>query len=298
MKMNKSNSGDEVRGWEQRLEHMRALQTLLAQAYQREVAAQKESDARALEMMGRDPRGHIQMMKMEQEHVQLALELPRTLLKGEAQVYYELQSAEETTLARTPDAGRMMAHMVAMARWSQIPILPLGLWLIASPFTLGYSSRLLMWSDVIAAILVMALAAITFRSRRVWPAWANTFIGLWLAFAPLLFWTSSAGAFANDTLVGTLVIVFAVLIPMMMQMPGPEVPLGWSYNPSTWLQRAPVMALALLSFLVSRYMAAFQLEHIPWGGIRFSATAQSLFSLRTSPKSFPSPTRVWAPSST
>ncbi len=59
-----------------------------------------------------------------------------------------------------------------------------------------------------------------------------------------------------------VVIAFAVLIPMMMQMPGPEVPLGWSYNPSTWLQRAPILALALLSFFLARYMAAFQLGHI------------------------------------
>jgi uncharacterized membrane protein len=87
---------------------------------------------------------------------------------------------------------------------------------------------------------------------------------LWLAFAPLAFWAPDAAAYANGTLVGMLVIVFAVLVPMMMQMAGPEVPLGWSYNPSTWPQRAPVLALALLSFFLSRYMAAFQLGHISW----------------------------------
>ena len=45
-------------------------------------------------------------------------------------------------------------------------------------------------------------------------------------------------------------------------MQGPEVPPGWSYNPSAWPQRAPVIALAFLSFLVARYMAAFQLGYI------------------------------------
>jgi uncharacterized membrane protein len=163
-----------------------------------------------------------------------------------------------------PSSGRMMmGRMVAMASWSQIAILPLWLWLIASPFTLGYGGPL-MWSDLIGGILVMALAAIAFRSGRAWPAWANTFVGLRLAFAPLLFWTPSPAAFANDMLVGTLVITFAILIPMMMQMPGPEVPPEWSYNPSSWLQRAPVLALALFSFLLARYMAAFQLGHIAW----------------------------------
>jgi uncharacterized membrane protein len=264
MNMDESNDSDEVRVLEQRLEHMRTLQTELAQAYEREANAQREADARAFKIMSRDPRGHIQTMKMEQERVQLAIELPRRLIEREAQVYYELQNAQKAALARMPDAGQMMGHMVTMTRWSQIAIFPLGLWLIASPFTLGYGSSPLMWSDVIGGILVMVLAAIAVRSGRAWPAWANTFVGLWLAFAPLLVWTPSAAAFANDMLVGTLVITFAILVPMMMQMPGPDVPLGWSYNPSTWLQRAPVLALALLSFLLARYMTAFQLGHIPW----------------------------------
>jgi hypothetical protein len=203
MKMDGSNAADRVRVLEQRLQHMRGLQTQLEQVPQREVAAQKEADARAQDLMLRDARGHIQMMKMEQEHVQLILKLPLTLLQSEAQVYSELQNAQEAALAGMPDAGQMMGHTVAMASWSQIPILILGLWLIASPFTLGHSSGPLMWSDVIGGILIMTLAAIAFRSGRVWPAWFNTFVGLWVAFAPLLFWTSSAAAFANDVLVGS-----------------------------------------------------------------------------------------------
>ncbi|HEY4688322.1 MAG TPA: vitamin K epoxide reductase family protein [Anaerolineae bacterium] len=288
MNMSESDQGDDgVRAIELQLKQMRAQQRQLEQAYQREVAAQKKEDARARELMERDPRGHIQMMKMEQEHRQLALELPRMLLQREAQVYQELQSAQEATKARTPEAGKMMGEMVAMARWSQIPLLVLGLWLIVSPFSFGYRSVPLIWSDMISGILVIALAVIAFRTGRAWAAWANTFVGLWLAFAPLAFWAPDAAAYANDTLVGMLVIVFAVLIPMVMTMPGPEVPLGWSYNPSTWLQRAPILALALLSFFLARYMAAFQLGHISWvwDPIFGNGTVQVLTS--TVSKSFP-----------
>jgi succinate dehydrogenase hydrophobic anchor subunit len=60
-----------------------------------------------------------------------------------------------------------------------------------------------------------------------------------------------------------------------MKMLGPEVPLGWSYNPSTWMQRAPALALALLTFLIIQYMAAFQLGHIDWAWDPFLATARS-----------------------
>ncbi len=265
MNMSEPDQGnDDVLNKELQLEKMRGQQALLAQAYQREVDTQRKEDARALALMEQDPRGHIAMMKMEQEHRQLALELPRLLLQHEAHVYQELQSAQDAAQTKMPETGKMMLEMVAMARWSQIPLLVLGLWLIVSPFSLGYSSVPLIWSDIISGILVMALAVIAFRTGRAWAAWANTFVGLWLAFAPLAFWAPDAAAYSNDTLVGMLVIAFAVLIPMMMTMPGPEVPLGWSYNPSTWLQRAPILALALLSFFLARYMAAFQLGHITW----------------------------------
>src|SRR5687768_17410435 len=92
-------SGDDqanarVRAIESQLEQMRRQQVQLAQAYEREMDAQKKEDARAFALMEQDPRGHIAMMKMEQEHRQLALELPRLLLQKEAQVYQELQSAQ------------------------------------------------------------------------------------------------------------------------------------------------------------------------------------------------------------
>lgn len=288
MGMHESNTGDdEVRAKELQLEQMRAQQTQLEQAYQREAAAQKKEDVKAHALMESDPRGHIAMMKMEQEHRQLALELPRMLLQRAAQVYQELQSAQAAAQAKMPETGAMMGQMVAMARWSQIPVLVLGLWLIVSPFSFGYRSVPLIWSDVISGILVTALAVVAFRTQRAWAAWANTFVGLWLAFAPLAFWAPDAAAYANDTLVGMLVIVFAILVPMMMQMAGPEVPLGWSYNPSTWPQRAPVLALALLSFFLARYMAAFQLGHIPWAWDPVFGNGTVLVLTSTVSKAFP-----------
>ena len=263
MDMNGSDKdNDAVRAKELELEQMRILQRQLDQAYQREIEAQKKEDAKARALMKSDPRGHIAMMKMEQEHRQLALELPRMLLQHEAHVYQELQDAQVAAQAKIPETGKMMGQMVAMARWSQIPLLVLGLWLICSPFSLGYHSVPMIWSDIISGILVTVLAVIAFRTKRVWPAWANAFVGLWLAFAPIAFSTPDAAAYANDTLMGMFVITFAVLIPMMMKMPGSEIPPGWSYNPSSWLQRAPILALALFSFFLARYMTAFQLGHI------------------------------------
>jgi uncharacterized membrane protein len=140
--------------------------------------------------------------------------------------------------------------------------MPLGAWLIFSPVALAYGSPALAWSDMISGLLVIAFAILSMR-RFAWAPWANAFVGLWVAFAPLIFWAPTPAAYANDSLVGMLITAFSVIIPMRSEMPGPEVPPGWTYNPSTWAQRAPVIVLATLSFFFSRYMASFQLGHIP-----------------------------------
>ena len=237
---------DEARTKKLQLEQMRQLQAKLAQAYEHEVSTQRKHDAEASELMERDPHAHVVMMKIEQEHRQLALELPRILLQREGALYQELVHEQEMTGANMPDTGAMMGKMVTMSRWSQVPLLALGAWLLVSPFMLSYRSVPLTWSDLISGILVITLAVIAFHTGRIWAAVANMVVGLWIAFAPLAFWAPEAASYANGTMVGALVIVFAFIVPMLMPMPGSEVPSGWQYNPSSWRQRAPILVLAFL----------------------------------------------------
>ncbi|WP_219907510.1 vitamin K epoxide reductase family protein [Nitrosospira sp. Nsp2] len=67
---------------------------------------------------------------------------------------------------------------------------------------------------------------------------------------------------------GILVILFAVVISPppgvspLARMTGPDIPPGWSYTPSGMINRIPIVALAVVGLLISRYMAAFQLGHI------------------------------------
>jgi nucleoside-diphosphate-sugar epimerase/uncharacterized membrane protein len=178
--------------------------------------------------------------------------------------------------------------------WPHYLNLMLGFWLLTSPFTLGYLSDfvpdanqlrvmaerglpafelrnlLMTWSDVISGILVIVFSALSANAwrRYPWAQWANAFVGLWLLFAPLVLWTPLPEAYANGTLVGMLVIALSVLIPMMpgMSMAGmmgkPDVPPGWAYTPSSWLQRMPIGVLALIGFLIARVLGAYQLGHI------------------------------------
>jgi hypothetical protein len=282
-----------VHSKEMQLERMRTLQATLAGAWEREIARQKEEDAKAQELMERDPSGHVKMMKMEQEHRQLALELPSRLLKREAEVYEELQQAQKAAADKQPEAGKLMGQMIPMERWSQIPLLALGLWLIFSPFTAGYSSVPLILNDIVSGILVIIFAVAVLHTRRSWAAWANAVVGFWLAFAPVLFWAPDAATYMNDTLLGVLVFTFAILVPMKMKMPGPEVPLGWSYNPSTWLQRAPAIALALLAFLLTQYMAAYQLGYIDWAWDPFFSDSTVIVLSSSVSEAFPVSDAGW-----
>jgi disulfide bond formation protein DsbB len=86
---------------------------------------------------------------------------------------------------------------------------------------------------------------------------------------PFLFSTASAAAYLSDTLVGALIFGFAICTrpepgpSAIAALTGPAIPPGWSYNPSNWSQRIPIIVLALIGLYVSRYLAAYQLEHIP-----------------------------------
>jgi uncharacterized membrane protein len=49
----------------------------------------------------------------------------------------------------------------------------------------------------------------------------------------------------------------------MGKLTGPDIPPGWEYSPSDWTQRLPIIALAFVGLYISRYLAAYQLGHIP-----------------------------------
>jgi hypothetical protein len=164
------------------------------------------------------------------------------------------------------------AEMVRKWSWRDFTNIILGCWLISSPFTLGYHDPRMIWSDVVSGLVVAVFAALVLSPRFDVLRWVLCFTGIWLLFAPLVFWTRDAAAYNNDSLVGALVIAFSVLIPMMpsrthhavMMTPGPDTPPGWSYNPSDWIQRGPIIAMAFVGFFLSRYLAAYQLGHIPY----------------------------------
>ena len=158
--------------------------------------------------------------------------------------------------AAMPEHSGPMVHGLATPWAHFFAAIVFGVWLITSPFALDYRSTALTWSDIVSGTLIIALAAITLVRGWAWAPWANSLVGVWLLFAPLIFWAPTAAASTNDTLAGVLVIVFVILMPGMPGMrmvAGPDRPPGWSYNPSSWPQRAPIIALAFVGFFLSRH---------------------------------------------
>jgi hypothetical protein len=163
----------------------------------------------------------------------------------------------------------------------------LGLWLISSPVTFGYTSHAMWWSDILSGLTLVVLPFLLFTPTvSEHSRWAIAVVGLWLQLAPLLFWAPEAAAYVNNTMVGALAIAIAIVL---RDLPGTaddvasyasHIPEGWSYNPSSWLQRLPLIVLAFLGWLVSRYLAAFQLGYITnaWDPFFGEGTANVLMS--------------------
>lgn len=194
------------------------------------------------------------------------------------------------------DMQEMMSpeHKMEMLRmhhqktlWIYWTIVMLGVWMMAAPVTFDYATATttpaggrevwldltrradaLAWSDLVSGVLLFVLGWRSLTPDRPFSLWGACFVGIWLNLAPLIFWAPNPVVYLNDSLVGTLVIALTILIPGMpsmvkyMQM-GPYTPPGWSYNPSSWPQRWVMIALGLAGWLVSRYLAAFQLGYLP-----------------------------------
>lgn len=176
--------------------------------------------------------------------------------------------------------------------WVPWTVLLLGLWVLAAPFTFGYlnsdlwvdpsggrgawwskgtHTELRAWlmtvSDILSGCVLLIFGWRTLTPNRPVSWWICCLVGVWLTIAPALFWAPTAASYVSDTIAGMLLIALTILIPgmpnMVMYMQhGPPTPPGWSYNPSSWPQRWIMIVLGFVGFVVSRYLAAYQLGYI------------------------------------
>ncbi len=203
-----------------------------------------------------------------------------------AQAEKRLRGPLERTMEEVDEA--IDRHRAATL-WAPLVNAAFGLWLIVSPLAYGLFDPAAVpfppalgheipspevrnaWlgaSEIASGLLILVLALAGMSRGRMWVQWITASVGVWVIFAPLAFWTTNAAAYAADTLIGMLVAAFAIMIA-----PTPGIsrralaadddrPLGWTYSPSSFTQRVPIIALAFVGLFVSRYLAAYQLGHI------------------------------------
>lgn len=185
----------------------------------------------------------------------------------------------------SPERAQMIKAHHANTLWISWLIIILGFWLLSSPFAYGYLRSTILpaapdaapfplewrrigmlWSDLASGAFLIIFGFRCLKPERYLSAWGACLVGIWLNAAPLVFWAPSAAAYLNSTFIGVLVVALTVLIPGMPGMlkimeHGPVVPPGWTYNPSSWPQRAVMIALGFAGWLVSRQLACYQMGY-------------------------------------
>lgn len=84
------------------------------------------------------------------------------------------------------------------AKWENILILCIGLWLFSIPWTVswGFGSNdinVVMWNFTMIGAVTIFTSIVALRHLRVWAEWLSLFMGAWLVFSPLLlvYWNNS-----------------------------------------------------------------------------------------------------------
>lgn len=226
---------------------------------------------RAREVIGWEPRHHLKD------------ELPAIVaaLKEDPAGWYEINgvtppgwvkdahhSGQNPQTLRTRYDAQFRAEHNAN-RWAHFVNIGLGTWLATQPPLVNVPEAPLRVAEISLGLALVVFASFALSVRMGWARWVCAGIGTIVMAVPFLFWTTSAAAYLSDTLIGMLVFGFAVCTKPepgtspVAALTGPVIPRGWTYNPSSWLQRLPIIIMALSGVYVSRYLAGYQLGHIP-----------------------------------
>src|SRR5947209_1729350 len=94
-----------------------------------------------------------------------------------------------------------------------------GLWLIISPFVLGYTDMTTaLWNSIILGVLVAVLAGIraAYPTENVGLSWINLLFGLWLIISPFVLRFDNPRPTWNEVILGIIVGILAVWSAMAM----------------------------------------------------------------------------------
>jgi hypothetical protein len=110
---------------------------------------------------------------------------------------------------------------VVPAAWASWINVILGIWLIISPWIVGYAMHgTPMWNNIVLGVLVLILGLVASSSRFAAPSWWNVVFGIWLIISPfLLRYARLEGAMVNDLVLGVVVGVLALIAGLEKSSP-------------------------------------------------------------------------------
>lgn len=105
-----------------------------------------------------------------------------------------------------------MALHYSTRRWQDQLILLLGLWLLVSPFVLGYeASSAIAINAYLCGVAMALLAAFDLYKTYVWAVALNLLIGVWVAVSPWAAIVAERGAMmTNSVIVGVAVVILGL----------------------------------------------------------------------------------------
>jgi hypothetical protein len=68
----------------------------------------------------------------------------------------------------------------------------LGIWMVVSPFVLGFDSSKAIWNNVVTGALVGILAIVRWSIHQQGWSWLNLILGIWLVVSPFVLFLSGA----------------------------------------------------------------------------------------------------------
>jgi hypothetical protein len=131
--------------------------------------------------------------------------------------------------------------------WPLWSMMLVGLYMTTVPFQHGWASEGALLAGLGAGMTAFGLALFgRLHPPMAYLAYLNAFLGAavlglrLLDLAPGPLWD------------GPAMIALALVIPATQPLPAADAPPGWFHNPSTWVQRAPLIVLGLLGALACR----------------------------------------------
>jgi hypothetical protein len=97
-------------------------------------------------------------------------------------------------------------------QWRDSGSLVLGLWLLFSPWLLGYTAvPTVAWTAYIVGIIVAVIALTGLVAYQRWGHWPNAVLGFWLIISPwIVSYADAPTAMWNHMVVGALLLILAI----------------------------------------------------------------------------------------